>query len=181
LDLALEMFYQEEVKLNAVPVPVGVGDGRDLGTDRRANSQLLVQFPLQSGHRLLAYFDLAPGKLPLQRHRLVLRPLAYQHLRSIDHQGGDHLLHERTARACPAGSKASTQLVNVNAKAAIPAWKHSSRVCVAKSWLSTSRYIRAFSTLIKLRPSRKNMSLVFCDSSSGLPSCRMSRRRPATY
>src|SRR5512146_1903452 len=94
LDLAFVRWNQEKVQLNSVSVAVGVSDGGDFRTDACVDSQLFFQFPFQRGLRFLAGLDLAPGKLPLQRHWLILGALTDQHLGAANDQSCNDLLHQ---------------------------------------------------------------------------------------
>jgi len=65
-------------------------DAGDLRADLRYDPQFFFQFPTHRIARLLPFFDLASGEFPLERHRLVPRPLAgedeaiFQDQRSYD-------------------------------------------------------------------------------------------------
>ena len=57
--------------------------------DPDAHADLLGELARERGDRRLAGFDLAAGKLPLQRQRLVGATLRDQHLRIPGDQAGD--------------------------------------------------------------------------------------------
>jgi hypothetical protein len=63
----------------------------DLSADRGADSELFFQFALERRNRLLSFFNLAAGKLPLQRHRLILGALANENSVVAHDQCGDYL------------------------------------------------------------------------------------------
>ena len=51
-------------------------DAGDLHADFRHDPEFFFQFPAHGVARLFAFLDLASGKFPFERHRLVPRPLA---------------------------------------------------------------------------------------------------------
>ena len=53
-----------------------MNDAGDLGAYLGHDAQFFLQFPAHGSARLLAFFDLASGKFPFERHGLVPRPLA---------------------------------------------------------------------------------------------------------
>lgn len=116
----------------------------------RQDSEFFLEFPPQRVARLLSFFNLSAGKLPLQRHGLVPRPLAHQQLAVFHDKACDHALHilgTSGSVACSALATGSTQLVKVKANAATPVEHCSSNSCSPNSWLSTRKYIRAESTI----------------------------------
>ena len=74
----------------------------DFGTDLRADAKLFLEFALQGLRRVFAGLDFSAGKLPLQRQRLIFRPLAAEDFFASEHQRGDHLLDHETCT--PLGS-----------------------------------------------------------------------------
>src|SRR5437879_5095282 len=68
----------------------------DFFTDPRINPQLFIEFAAQRVPRLLAFFDLAAGKLPFQRHGLMPRPLAHQNFVILQNQSRNHAFHRRS-------------------------------------------------------------------------------------
>src|SRR5258708_37587890 len=91
----------------------------DLIADLGMNPQFFFQFAPQSIPRLFTFFNLSPGKLPLQRHGLMSRPLADEYFGIFfNHRCYDPFHDSKTVAACRALATGSTQLVKVNAKAA---------------------------------------------------------------
>src|SRR3954468_479861 len=109
----------------------------------------------------------------------MLGALADEELVIADDEAGGHLLHRATSwlgeETSSAERSGSTQLVKVKAKAASPGCvQMSSSVCVPKSWLSTTRYMRAFFTSRKLLAPVTRTSSVALAAVSGCPSWRIS-------
>jgi hypothetical protein len=59
----------------------------------RPDPEFFLQFPPHGIARLFAFFDLASGKLPFQRHGLVPRPLAGEDAVIFQDQRGDDSFH----------------------------------------------------------------------------------------
>jgi hypothetical protein len=72
-----------------------VADARNLVSDDSTDPQLFFQFAEEGVAGLLALFDLAPGKLPFERHGLVARALTDKHLTTLPDEGRDYAFHCR--------------------------------------------------------------------------------------
>jgi hypothetical protein len=95
LQLSVVALYQEKLEVDGVPVVIEVLQVCDLASDLRHNTQLFVKFALQRFRRAFTRFDLSPRELPLERQRLILRPLTAENFFAADDQGGDNLLHQK--------------------------------------------------------------------------------------
>jgi hypothetical protein len=80
LQLAMKTRNQKESQLNRNRIVVVVADACHFVLDLGIDPQFFLKLAAQSIARLLSRFDLAARKLPLQRHGLMLRPLAYEDL-----------------------------------------------------------------------------------------------------
>ena len=76
----LILAHDEEAEFHLASIRILVLNACDFVPDGRLDPEFFFKFPPQRIARLLAFFDLAPGKLPLQRHGLVTGSLAYQQL-----------------------------------------------------------------------------------------------------
>jgi hypothetical protein len=98
LDLAGELMHGKELQVDSAAMAVVVADVGDVGANGCANPQFLIQFAGQRLLRALAGLDLAAGKLPQQRHRLIGTALADQHQAITNDQGRRHKAQRRTGR-----------------------------------------------------------------------------------
>src|SRR5215469_10509392 len=94
LDFARIALHQIEVQLDSVAILVPMTNGRHLRPNRGANPKFLFQLPTERVFRPFLRLNLAAGEFPLQRHRLMPRPLADENLVSVDNEGRHNLLHE---------------------------------------------------------------------------------------
>src|SRR5208337_4985912 len=91
-----------EVQLYGIAVLILMRKLRDLCTDLGVYSELFFQLAVQRRGGLLAGFDLAAGKFPLEREGLIFDPLAAEHLASAqDHRCHDLLGHTITGACAP--------------------------------------------------------------------------------
>lgn len=84
LDLAFVFVNDVKPQFHRASTFVVVLDAGDLFADSGVYSKLLIQFSPQGISGLLTGFDLAPGKLPFQRHDLMSGTLADQDLAVLD-------------------------------------------------------------------------------------------------
>src|SRR3981081_3955332 len=75
-NLALIVAHFEESQFHRPATRIFMEDAGDLRTDPRPDPQRLLEVPAHRIARLFAFFDLASGEFPWERHRLVPRPLA---------------------------------------------------------------------------------------------------------
>jgi hypothetical protein len=69
-------------------------DAGDFRADLRYDPQFFLEFPAHRVARLFAFFDLASGKFPFERHRLVPRPLASEDEVIFQDQRGYDSFHD---------------------------------------------------------------------------------------
>src|SRR5579885_1649714 len=79
LKFAREFPHVVEAQFYGIPAWVLVTKAGHLISDYCVDSQFFFKFPPESIARLLAFFDLAAGKFPFERHGLMAGALAYQY------------------------------------------------------------------------------------------------------
>src|SRR5256885_6246375 len=79
-----EVVHGKKTKLYRIAALVLVANSRNLIADSGIDAEFLFEFPAQRISRLLAIFDLAPGKLPLEGHGLMLGALTDENLSILD-------------------------------------------------------------------------------------------------
>ena len=90
--LVVVAFDDIEVQVDGVAVLVGMQDLCDLAADLRSDAQFFLQLAAKGFRRRLTRLDLAAGKLPLKRKRLVFRPLTAQNFITTQDKRGRNLL-----------------------------------------------------------------------------------------
>src|SRR6185369_524453 len=149
-----------------------MSDSGDFIPDLRADPQFLFQFTPERITRLLAFFNLAARKLPLERHGLMAGPLTNQKQIVLHDKRCYDVLHKARGSFDAAMRSGSTQLVKVKAKAAKPGGQTSSNSWKPNPGSSTSRYMRGSCTRMKLSPlCRNRVSVVALTVLRGRPSC----------
>ena len=88
LDFAGKLVHREKLQVDGAAMTIIMPNVRDARRRSGVNAQFLVEFAGQRLLRALARLDLAPGKLPLQRHRLVGTALANQNFAALHDQRG---------------------------------------------------------------------------------------------
>jgi len=84
LNLAIEGVDGVELEVNGTAMTVVVADAGDAHTDGGGDAQFFLELAAKRLFRALSGLDLAAGKLPQERHRLVWAPLADEHLTIAD-------------------------------------------------------------------------------------------------
>src|SRR6266851_1247317 len=106
-----------EAKFHHAAVGVFVHDADDFVADGGSDSEFFFQLPPQSVAGLFALFDFSAGKFPFQRHGLMARALAYQHLALFHDQGCNDALHSvGIALACEALTRGSMTTFSVEVR-----------------------------------------------------------------
>ena len=90
LDLAGELMHGKELQIDGAAMAVVVADVRDARANGGADAEFLVQFADECLLGAFAGLDLAAGKLPLQRHRLIRTALTDQDFAAAHDECGRH-------------------------------------------------------------------------------------------
>src|SRR5258706_6449563 len=93
LNLALKLADEKELQLHTMATAIAMPHPRHLVADAGGDAELFLKFAHERLPRALAALDLAAGKLPFERHRLVLGALADEQLVVAHHERRHHAAH----------------------------------------------------------------------------------------